>query len=257
MKLRVMLADSDQLALHKLAKLLEREPDAAIVAQAVDAQSAQRAIVRAAPDALFVDVDFDGLTSLLGVAGAGQTVERVLLAGGADAALRALRADATAYLAKPLQESQVSEAWRRVRERLRAPARSQSLRYVNTLLKDWAEARSRRARSPLPLLVPQGDRSLLLQPEQVDWLEADGKYVNLHVGKQVFVIRHTLARLEMALDSRRFVRIHRSAIVQLNRLSELRPLRYGDLEALLRNGTKLNVSRYYADRLSHLLAMAL
>jgi two-component system LytT family response regulator len=125
-----------------------------------------------------------------------------------------------------------------------------------TVPADAAEPRAAVASSSRPLLVRMEDRSMLLAVEQIDWLEADDKYVKVHAGKQEYVMRDTLARLETVLDPAHFVRIHRSHIVQLHRLTELRALHHGKLEAVLRDGTCLCVSRVYLAGLADLFDAA-
>jgi len=99
------------------------------------------------------------------------------------------------------------------------------------------------------LPVRTGGRTVFVDLGAVDWLEAADNYVRLHVRQREYLVRETLAALESQLDPERFVRIHRSAIVQADRVAEIRPTSHGDAEVALRDGTRLSVSRTFRDRL--------
>jgi two-component system LytT family response regulator len=97
------------------------------------------------------------------------------------------------------------------------------------------------------------DRILVIEWGQVDWVEAADNYVTLHVGPREHLLRQTLAALEQQLDPERFVRVHRSSIVQVDRIAELRPVSHGDAEVVLRNGTRLTVSRTWRKNIERLV----
>ena len=103
------------------------------------------------------------------------------------------------------------------------------------------------------LLVKDKDRVLVLRPHEIDWVEAEGNYVRLHVGKESYLLRETIGALEEQLDRRKFLRIHRSTIVNIDRIQELQPWFHGEFRVILRNGTALMLSRTHREKLQELL----
>ena len=106
------------------------------------------------------------------------------------------------------------------------------------------------------LVVKSGRKTLLLQPEQIEWVEAERDYVRLHQGSESFLVRSSMNRLSELLDPRDFMRVHRSTLVNLNHVSEMRALNSGDYEILLDNKTRLLMSRGYRGALQQLLRTA-
>jgi two-component system LytT family response regulator len=110
-------------------------------------------------------------------------------------------------------------------------------------------------RHPARVAVRTGDRLVVVDWRDVDWIEAADNYVKLHVGAKTHILRETLASIEKQLDPARFARIHRSAIVQLDRIAELHPASHGDVDVVLRNGTRLGVSRTWRARVEQLIGL--
>jgi two-component system, LytTR family, response regulator len=98
------------------------------------------------------------------------------------------------------------------------------------------------------LLVKTRGKALFLRVEEIDWVEAQGNYLSLHSGTNSYLIRQTMGEMEMGLDPHKFLRIHRSTIVNIERVKELRPMFHGDCDVVLHNGTKLLLSRNYRDK---------
>jgi two-component system LytT family response regulator len=120
---------------------------------------------------------------------------------------------------------------------------------VERLQEALARARAAQKRPTARLFVRQGTgRVRVVKPEEVDWVEAAGNYVRLHVGREVYLLRGRITALEAQLDPDRFVRIHRSTLVNIDRIQELQPWFHGDYVAVLQDGTQLSVSRSYRDR---------
>jgi two-component system LytT family response regulator len=163
-------------------------------------------------------------------------------------ALQAFSVHALDYVLKPIHDARFAEALQLARQRL-------AERQAGALLKDIQHMLSAPGKLTNPanylakLAVKTGRRTVFVSTDTIEWIEASGDYVTLHVGKQVYLIRDTLEGLEKSLNPKDFVRIHRSTIISRRHLRQLRSLTNRDASALLLDGTELRVSRRYRDRL--------
>jgi len=251
MKIRTLLVDDEALARERLRDMLAAEPDLEIIGECADGAEAVTALERDQPDLVFLDVqmpELDGFDVLAAARPARPPVV-IFTTAYSEHALRAFEVHALDYLLKPFDRERLQVALRRAREHLRL-ARTEALNEkLHALL---AEMRPP-ARKVDRLVVKSGNRVVLLRTADVDWIEAADNYVNLHVGTESHLLRETMAALEARLDPRQFLRISRSAIVNLDRVKELQPMFHGDYVVILRNGTRLNLSRSYRDKLQQLL----
>jgi two-component system LytT family response regulator len=232
--IRALLVEDEPLAVRRLRRLLRGEPDIRVVAACGDAASARTAIDRHAPDLLFLDVQLpgsDGLALLREVAA--ERRPAVIFVTAYDRyAVPAFAHEAVDYLLKPIDPERFRTAVARARRRL-------GRRETTT-----------GDRTPLVrLLVRERGRAFFVRVDDVDWFEAAGNYVRLHVGRAAHRVRLPLALLEARLDRRQFRRINRSYIVQLDRIRELQAWFHGDGVVILTSGTRLRLSRRYRDRL--------
>jgi two-component system LytT family response regulator len=159
-------------------------------------------------------------------------------------AVQAFEVNAVDYLLKPFGPDRFEQSLSRAKARLGS---SQPDEFDRRLRRALAEVRP----SPSPLerlLVPSGQKQVLLDVSSIDWIEAEQNYVRLHVGTASFLVRTTLSGLEERLDRRRFIRIHRSRIINAERVREIHPWSHGDQMIVLRDGTELILSRRYRDR---------
>jgi two-component system LytT family response regulator len=163
-------------------------------------------------------------------------------------AVRAFEVHAFDYLLKPVDEERLRTALARVRERSTAPVEDTSQRMLALL-----ERLHARDRGLERLVVRTQERAFFLKTETIDWIEAAGKYVHLHVGKTTHAIRGSMASLEQELDPARFVRISRSAIVNIDRIQEIQPWFQGDHVVILQDRTRLTSTRGYRETLQRLL----
>jgi two-component system LytT family response regulator len=250
--LRVIVADDAALSRDRLVRLLRTDPEVEVVAECIDGNTALAAIREHAPDAAFLDVRMPGLDGI-GVIGAlaGQALPVFVLVTAHTAyAAEAFELDATDYLLKPVSPIRLRTALARVRERLTTRPAGK-LDQVLALLKDLG-------RKPAPptidrLPVHSEDRTFFLRAESIDWIEAAGNYLQVHVGTLTHTVRGTMTRLETSLDPARFVRISRSAIVNIDRIQEIQPWFQGAHVVILRDRTRLTTSRRYRRSLSQLL----
>jgi Response regulator of the LytR/AlgR family len=239
--------DDEPVALRRLSRLLARAADVEIVATCRDGASAVQAVHKHQPDVLFLDVQMPGMTGfdvLRGLQG-GRLPVVIFVTAFDEFALRAFEARAMDYVLKPFGEARVEQALERARMCLRGEAaRGEHLEKLAALI----GTAGRHAESRC-LFVKRDDRVLVLQPAEIDWVEADGDYVRIHVANTAHFTRMTLTELERRLAPEGFVRIHRSVLVNLSHVAEFRPLSRGPSVVVLRNGTRLEASYAYLRQL--------
>jgi two-component system LytT family response regulator len=241
-KIRVLVADDEPLARRGVRQLLAPHSDMVVVAESRNGPETVSALRQFSPDLLFLDVqmpEMDGF-EVLRARGGAQVRAVIFVTAHDQFAVRAFEAHALDYLVKPLNVARFEATLARVRERLRL---MQAADLANRLEAFLAEERSRREGSGLERLVvstPQGE--LVIPVADIDWIAADDYYARIHLGTKTHLLRESLTSLESKLDSRRFVRIHRSAIVQIDRVREVKTAPCGD-EVVLRDGSRVRVSR--------------
>jgi two-component system LytT family response regulator len=256
--IRTIVADDEPLAREGLRVRLNREDDIEIVGEADDGPSAVAAILALRPDVVFLDVQMPGLDGFEVVARTAQEhLPVVVFVTAFDRyALRAFTAHALDYLLKPIAHRRFQDALRRVRRELERDAMAASVDRLRAML-DARDAE--RGKSPAAAAAPaqyltrftsrDGDRFVLVRAADVDWIEAAANYVRLHVGTRFFQVRIPMVELERQLDPAQFARVHRSAIVNLDRIAEIRPEWHGEYQVVLSTGVSLRLSRGYRDRL--------
>jgi two-component system, LytTR family, response regulator len=252
MRIRALIADDEPLARERLRSLLARHDDVEIVGEAANGAEAIEAIGELRPDLILLDVEMprvDGFAVLEALDP--EALPAVVFVSAHDQyAVRAFEAHALDYILKPFDEARVDRALTRVRGQLaRSPGTS---RQVDPGLLSLLEELRGRRRSDR-LVVKSGGRVVFLRTEDIDWVEASGNYVRLHVGGEAHLLRESMKNMERRLDPSTFVRIHRSAIVNVDRIRELEPWFHGEYIVILRDGTRLTSSRVFSDRLSALI----
>lgn len=244
MTIRALIVDDEAPARRRIRRLLLAEPDIIAAGECGDGASAIDVITRERPDLVFLDVQMperDGFDVVK--AFPPRKLPAILFITAFDRyALRAFDAHAVDFLLKPFTRERFRTALDRARERM-------ALRVPDAGLTGLAES-LRTSRSYLTrVVVNSGRRSVVVNLASVDWMEAADNYIRLHVRSHEYLLRETLAALEARLDPDRFVRIHRSAIVAVDRVATLAPVSHGDVEVVLRDGTRLTASRTWRDRL--------
>jgi two-component system, LytTR family, response regulator len=253
MTVRVMVADDEPIGRHRLVRLLQSEPDTDVVAACADGEAAVEAIREHAPDIVLLDIQMPHLDGFEVVAALGEAQQPAVIFVTAhdQYALRAFEVHAFDYLLKPVDQDRLREAISRAVSNLgRAPQQSPTRRILGLL----EELNSReRARGRERLVVRTPERAFFLRTETIDYIEAAGKFVHLHVGRTVHALRESMAELEQELDSARFLRISRSVIVNLDRIQEIQPWFQGDYVLILTDGTRLTSTRGYRENMRRLL----
>jgi two-component system, LytTR family, response regulator len=244
--IRAIVVDDEKPARMRLLELLRREPDIAVVGTASDGREALELVRTVRPDLVFLDVQMpqlDGFGVLAGLA-EDEVPATIFVTAYDKYAIQAFDAHAIDYLLKPYSDQRFESAVTNARRYLGTPeARDR----VEELAAAALERRSVDARSGFleRLVLKAGGHVTLLDVRDVDWIEAAGVYVNLHVGSKTHLYRSSVNLLLQRLDPRQFVRVHRSAAVNTARILELRPRSHGDFTVVLRNGEELTMSRGY------------
>jgi two-component system LytT family response regulator len=236
--MRVLIIDDEPLACERIRTLLAAEPDIEIAGECHDGLSAVEAIRRLAPDLIFLDVqmpEMDGFAVL-------QALDRmpavIFVTAFDQFAIQAFEVHALDYLLKPFDRERFQKALKRARrENLDAGLRG--------LLEELRGRKEYAGR----LVVRAGGRVLFLRMDEIDYIEAAGNYVRLHAGGDEYLYRETMSRLEAMLDPAKFARIHRSTIVNVDRVKELHPLFRGDYAVVLHDGRRLTLAKSYRERL--------
>jgi two-component system, LytTR family, response regulator len=246
-ELRVLLVDDEPLVRQGIRDFLEVERDVVIVGECGNGVEALEAIAREQVDLVFLDVQMPELDGL-GVAAAlaeqnGPAV--VFVTAYSEHAVRAFEVNAVDYVLKPFDRERFSAALSRARARRADGEWEQLSRRLGAVLAELQQTQGH----PQRLLVRSEGRIRLVPVGDIDWIEAADNYARLHVGAERHLIRETMGSLEARLDPAQFARIHRSAIVNLERVRELQPTFNGEYAVLLRSGAKLTLSRGYRDAL--------
>jgi two-component system LytT family response regulator len=229
--LRVVIVDDEPLARDAIRALLKKDPEVRVVGGASGAEAAAL-IARTSPDLMFLDIqmpEVDGF-ALLEEIGPDAVPAIVFVTAYDRYALRAFEVHAIDYLLKPFDDRRFAEALEHAKKRARGKLPSG----IAELLAD---------RSPKRFLIPARGKSVVVEANQIDWVEAAGYYVSLHAGKSSHLLRETMDEIEKQLDTRKFFRVHRSAIVNLDRVREVHPLFRGDCALILADGTNVRLSR--------------
>lgn len=242
-----MIADDELLARKFIRRLLKQDPDVEIVAECSNGKEAAAMIRQHRPDLVFLDVqmpEMDGF-AVLDAVGLDELPEIIFTTAHESYAIRAFELHALDYLLKPFDQVRFKAAIKNAKERLHSDAPEEGRLQIGTLLESIKAQQQQLER----ILIKVDGRITFLNTHEIDWIEADDKYVHLHTSSGKRMVRQTLAAMEEQLDPQRFLRIHRSAIVNTDRIKELQPLFNGEHSLLLDNGAKLTLSRSYKDKL--------
>ena len=243
MSVRVLIVDDEAVARRRIRRLLASESEVAIVGECADGACAVRAIAADRPDLVFLDVqmpELDGFEVVLSIPAA-ERPGIVFVTAFDRYALRAFDVHAVDYLLKPFTRERFRVALARARDRHARRGRDPR---VDALLTDLRDQR----RYPARVAVRTNEKFVVVNWKDVDWIEAADNYVKLHAGAREFLLRETLTSLERQLNPEQFARIHRCAIVQIDRIAEVHPATHGDADLVLRGGARLMLTRTWRGR---------
>jgi len=236
------IVDDEKLAREGIRLMLKKEVDVDVVGEAADGPSAMKSISKTTPDLLFLDVNVPGLDGfeILDRCQRGPTPLVIFTTAYEKYVVKAFDAHAVDYLLKPIRAQRLREAVQRARVELAKEPPP---------VPDSAPATFSKSPTLRRLVVRDRDRYLLLKATEVDWIQSAANYVQLHAHGRCYLVRMTMNEIETQLEGLSFARIHRSTIVNIDRLTEIRPSPHGDFQVVLDNGTTLRLSRAYRDHL--------
>ena len=252
MKIRTLIVDDEPPARELIARLVRDEPDVEVVAQCGDGRSAIEAVRKYSPDLVFLDVQMPGLDGfgVLEDLPEDHCPMIVFVTAYDEHAVRAFEVHAVDYVLKPFEYDRLKKSVERVRKQINGTERAGESARLRALLEEWKKESGAWDRLP----VREAGRVTFVRPEDIDWVEAEGNYVRLHLGKQTYLLRETMGATESRLAAKKFLRIGRSTLVNLERIKEWQPLFHGDSVVILKDGTRLTVSRNYRDKLDQAVA---
>ena len=254
-RLRAVIADDEPLARQRLRMLLEDIDWLEVVGEAKDGASATAAIQKLRPDLAFLDVEmpngsgFDVIDSV----GAAKMPFVVFVTAYDKYALKAFDVHAIDYLLKPFDRDRFRDALTRVRHQFERVTGGELERRLLQLVQDLTPAQQRLER----FVIKSGGRVFFVPTGEIDWIEAAGNYVKLHVGTDEHLFRETMNAIEAKLNPDAFFRIHRSHMVNVERIRELQPWFNGEYVVFLKNGTRLTLSRGYREKLQERIGKTL
>lgn len=249
--LRSVIVDDEPLARKLLRSMLEEHSDVEVVAEFADGDEAVIGIRRIEPDLVFLDVQMPKRNGMevLRELGPDRDTEIVFVTAYDQYALRAFEVNAVDYLLKPFDEERLGEALERVRARLVRPERGDYQDRLSALIEQLGTPYEHVER----IAVKRGEKIFLQPVRDVELFDSEGKYVRIYAGAEEYLIRETMVQLGQILDPRRFIRISRSAIVNIDHIREIQPWFRGDYVVTLTSGRHVNTTKSYRDSLKNLI----
>jgi len=243
--LRAIIADDEALAREGLRLLLGETPDVEVIAECANGREAIEVLREHNSDVLFLDIEMPGIGGF-GVIQQGNVPDLpliVFVTAHNEYAIKAFEVEALDYLTKPVESERLQQTLRRVRERLASQAAPITQEQLKSVLGRLGEGSFADAKYPQRILVPNGAKDVFVDVDQIEWIEAESYYSCLHVGNKKYLIRETIKQFAMTLNPHKFVRVHRSAIVNIAYVREI--LREGQQEGWLQlaSGQRVKMSK--------------
>jgi two-component system LytT family response regulator len=253
MKIRTLIVEDEPLARERIQTLLRGERDIDIVGECGDGRAAVEEIRQTRPDLVFLDINIPEMNGfdVIEAIGVDAMPPVVFVTAYDQYAVQAFDTHALDYVLKPFDEDRFRTAVERARQVIEHQSAGSLDRRLTDLLADL-----HRPRWLQRLAVRSGGKIIFLRTEEIEWIGAEGNYARLHVGGKSHLMRETMTSLETKLDPARFIRIHRSTIVNADAIAELEPLFQGDYVVILRNNTRLTSSRGYRSNLQAFMERA-
>lgn len=241
--IRALVVDDEPLARDMIREMLEADSEVEIVAECANGREAVEAIKSLTPDVLFLDIQmpelggFEVLESLE----AGATPYIIFVTAYDQYAVRAFEVHALDYLLKPFDRERFDAAWQRVKSQVTEDLSRERDRDILALLEELKSGPRHLER----LVIKTGGRVFFLNVQDIYCIEAEGNYVRVYDNQKAYLLRETISNLEEQLDPRQFRRIHRSAIVKIDRIKEMQPWFHGEYRVIMENGKQLTLTRNY------------
>lgn len=250
-RIKAMIVDDEPLAREKIRQMLKDESAIEVVAECASGSKALTAIEKFHPDLLFLDIQMpqmDGFAVLAAIPK--DNMPHVIFVTAYDQyALKAFEVYALDYLLKPFDRERFKSAIGRAKSQIRKDQSTHVSEGVIALLEELQASSKQLDR----LVIKNAGRIHFLKTNDIDWIEAEGNYVRIHSGKDSHLLREPISSLETQLNAKKFLRIHRSTIVNLDRIHELQPWFHGEYRIILKDGTQLMLSRSYREKLQQVL----
>jgi two-component system, LytTR family, response regulator len=250
MPFSTLLVDDEPLAREGLRMLLANDADVSVIHEAKNGREAVEAIRTTRPDLVFLDVqmpEMDGFAVVQEV-GAERMPAVVFVTAHDKYAIQAFEINAIDYLLKPVTEERFAKALARSKAQMQSKQSVEPNRQILSLLETLAAPRSALKR----LAIRSAGKTIFVDVEDIDWIEAAENYVQLHAGRAEHLLHVTMNTLEKSLDAELFLRIHRSVIVNVKRIKQMQPVMHGEFVITLENGVRLQSGRSYTERLKTL-----
>ena len=257
-KIKVLIVDDEPLARQNIRVLLKEDPSIELIGECGSGAEALKAIQKRAPDLLFLDIQmplmsgFDVLEKI-----DAEKIPAIIFVTAFDQyAIRAFEVHALDYLLKPFDDARFEKALIQAKKQIEQREINQLSKRLVRLLEDRDTPPTNKARASnylSRLMVKSASRVFFLKVDEIDWIEAADYYVKLHVGPKSHLLRETMSDMEARLDPEKFLRIHRSAIVNLDRVKEMHSHFNGEYLVILRDGTELKLSRSRREQLQQML----
>ena len=250
MKLKALIVDDQAMAREHLRRLLKDEPDIEVVGICASGKEAVEAVRKQSPDVVFLDVqmpEMNGFDVLAQLKDEKKLPAVIFVTALNEFAVKAFEVHALDYLVKPADPARLKDAIERAKTQLSERQTGQITEQLAHLMEDLKNPRGAER-----ITVKSEGRVLLIKTEDVSWIEAADNYVKLHVGAESHLVRETMSAIEERLSPEKFLRISRSTIVNVERIKELQPFFHGEYVVILRDGTRLTLTRNYRDKLPKL-----
>ena len=242
-RIRALVVDDEPLAREMIREMLESDSEVEIVAECANGREAVEAIKSLTPDLVFLDIQmpevggFEVLESF-----ERESIPYIIFVTAYDQyAVRAFEVHAFDYLLKPFDHERFDAAWQRVKEQIKLDQSGERERHILELLEELKTGPRHLER----LVIKNGGRVFFLNVDDVHCIESEGNYVRVYDNQKAYLLRETISSLEEQLDPRQFRRIHRSAIVKIDKIKEMQPWFHGEYRVIMENGKQLTLSRNY------------
>jgi two-component system LytT family response regulator len=250
-RIRVLLVDDEPLAREMIREMLKDDEEVEIVGECVNGSEAVEKIQQDWPDLIFLDVQMPEISGFEVLEALPQDrMPHVIFVTAYDQyAVRAFEVHALDYLLKPFDRERFEASWQRAKAQILKDKNGSLDSRILALLEELKAGSKYLER----LVIKSGGRVYFLEVDDIDWIEAEGNYVSVHTGKKSHLLRETISSLEAQFDPKKFLRIHRSSIVRIDRIKELQPWFHGEYRVILQDGTQLTLSRNYRENLQGVL----
>ena len=256
-KIKTVIVDDEPIARRNLRVLLERDPEVEIIGEAGSGAEAVRLMRTNTPDLIFLDIQMPEMNGFEALEQIGaQTVAAIIFVTAFDQyAVRAFEVHALDYLLKPFDDARFEAALLRAKSQIEQCEARELSKKLFALLEGHRQIsdESTKAESQSEFMIKSASRVFFLKADEIDWIEAADYYVRLHTGDQSHMLRETMAELEAKLDPQKFTRIHRSTIVNLDRVKQIEARAGGDYAVILHDGTDLKLSRSRRGQIERIL----